>query len=123
MHKTIRILTLLVAAMIVGAGEAWAETTDGVNYCGKSDVNDGKNLVWYVTEEGTDGVKTLHIDKNPAVTDANADFSMADYNNDDASVAAYAAYKAAGAGSGWDQTVNDRSLKSYIHNGRAVVVR
>ena len=56
-------------------------------YCGKSDVNGGKNLVWTMTASGVISnygsiPVTVNIKQNPDVTDTNADFSMSDYTLD-----------------------------------------
>ena len=60
------------------------KTLRAANYCGEFNADENyryKGLVWYLTE-GNDGVKTLHIEKNPNTPTG----GMADYNNDDASV-------------------------------------
>ena len=55
-------------------------------YCGKSDVNNGKNLVWTVTDVGTGSnqVRTLTISKNPddSAISGQTNFNMASYGND-----------------------------------------
>ena len=78
-------------------------------YCGKSTVNDGKNLTWSLTENGTDSndkvTYKLSIAKN--ATEGQTDYDMADYTSADApwkdltydiilvaDEAAYNAYKA-----------------------------
>ena len=78
-------------------------------YCGKSTVNDGKNVTWSMTENGTDSNNNatykLSIAKNE--TEGQTDYDMADYTTTDApwkdqtynailvaDEAAYNAYKA-----------------------------
>ena len=92
MTRTIKILTLL-AAMIVVAGQAWAIVPPVASgYCGRPDVNDGKNLVWKVTKNGGTNeygdTYDVTIQVNPNANEIVGDnFDMADFynnfNNDD----------------------------------------
>ena len=78
MHKTIRILTL-VAAMIIGAGEIWAE--DGVKYIDKSGVEQTANNVTVLTGStelatlGADGTEKWYVVKNSNTDGVDAVFS------------------------------------------------
>ena len=86
MTRTIKILTLL-AAMIITAGQAWAdEEPVASGYCGKPEVNEGKNLVWEVTKNGGSNsygdTYDVTISVNPNANEiVGTNFDMADFDN------------------------------------------
>ena len=85
MTRTIKILTLLAAMMIV-AGQAWAIVPPVASgYCGRPEVNEGKNLVWELKKNGSNergDTYDVTIQVNPNANEIVGDnFGMADFDN------------------------------------------
>ena len=80
-----RLASFTMPANDVTASASFNRFTLPGGYCGYSNVNNGKNLVWTVTDEGTGSnkVRTLTISKNPddSAISGQTNFNMADYRN------------------------------------------
>ena len=84
-----RLASFTMPANDVTASASLNPFTQPGGYCGKSNVNNGKNLVWTVTDVGTGSnqVRTLTISKNPDddAISGQTYFDMANYDNYNAS--------------------------------------
>ena len=86
-----RLASFTMPANDVTASASLNPFTQPGGYCGKSNVNNGKNLVWTVTDVGTGSnqVRTLTISKNPDddAISGQTYFDMANYSNNNPSEA------------------------------------